>query len=105
MALRLMNRLLKKKKSVINNKQVMSGTKAYEQTSENKKSVINNKQVMSGTKYKVEKSYIDRLDAWKPRDFNSFNTSQEFFIYQKRPFIDFFTMSINMIFESSKTRG
>ena len=34
--------------------------------------------------YNVEKSYVDRLAARKPRDFNLFITSHEFLIDQKR---------------------
>ena len=34
--------------------------------------------------YNVEKSYVDKLDAQKPRDFSLFNTSHEFLIDQKR---------------------
>ena len=34
--------------------------------------------------YNVEKSYVDKLDARKPRDFNLFNTSREFLIDQNR---------------------
>ena len=34
--------------------------------------------------YNVEKSYVDKLDARKPRDFSLFNTSHEFLIDQKR---------------------
>ena len=41
------------KKSVINNKQVIRGTKAYEQTSENKKSVINNHIFHNATSFVV----------------------------------------------------
>ena len=33
--------------------------------------------------YNVEKSYVDKLDARKPRDFSLFNTSHEFLIDQK----------------------
>ena len=34
--------------------------------------------------YNVGKSYVDRLDARKPCDFNLFITSHEFLIYQKQ---------------------
>ena len=34
--------------------------------------------------YNVEKSYVDRLDARKPRDFNLFMTSHESLTDQKR---------------------
>ena len=43
--------------------------------------------------YNVEKSYVDRLDARQPRDFNLFITSHEFFIEQK----DFYRI-FHMIF-------
>ena len=41
--------------------------------------IILNK-IVSKIKYNVEKSYVDRLDARKPRDFNLFKTSHEFFV-------------------------
>ena len=56
--------------------------------------------------YNTEK--IDKLDARKPRDFSLFNTSHEFLIDHKYfygPFIDFFTIFYNMLFDSSKTWG
>ena len=34
--------------------------------------------------YNVEKSYVDKVDAQKPRDFSLFNTSHDFLIYQNR---------------------
>ena len=34
--------------------------------------------------YNVEKSYVDKLEARKPRDYSLFNTSHEFLIDQKR---------------------
>ena len=34
--------------------------------------------------YHVEKSYVEKLDARKPRDFSLFNTSHEFLIDQKK---------------------
>ena len=34
--------------------------------------------------YYVEKSYVDKLDARKPRDFSLFSTSHEFLIDQNR---------------------
>ena len=58
--------------------------------------------------YNVEKSYVDKLDARKHRDFSLSNTSHEFLIDQKKiftdPFIDFFTIFNDIIFDSSKTR-
>ena len=52
--------------------------------------------------YNVEKSYVDKLDARKPRDFSLFNTSHEFLIDQKKiftgNFIDFFAIFNDMIF-------
>ena len=51
--------------------------------------------------YNVEKSYVDRLDARKPRDDNLFITSHEFLIDQKRfyrTFHRFFTVLNNTIF-------
>ena len=51
--------------------------------------------------FNVEKSYVDKLDARKPRDFRLFNTSHEFLIDQKKiftgPFIDFFTIFNNVV--------
>ena len=50
-----------------------------------------------------EKSYVDKLDARKPRDFSLFNTSHKFLIDQKKftgPFRDFFTIFNNMVFDS-----
>ena len=59
--------------------------------------------------YNVEKSYVDRLDSRKPRDFNLFITSHEFLIDEKKiftkSFTDFFTVFNYTIFKSSKARG
>ena len=57
--------------------------------------------------YNEEKSYVDRLAARKPRDFNLFIISHEFLIDQKRflPLTDFYTVFNNKIFNSRKARG
>ena len=44
--------------------------------------------------YNVEKSYVDKLDARKARDFSLFNTSHEFLIDQTR-FLPYFSYTFS----------
>ena len=58
--------------------------------------------------YDVEKSYVDRLAARKPRDLNFVLPHMNFSLTKKDftgPFIDFFTVFNNIIFDSSKARS